>query len=225
MFRSIFKIAGAALLFAGVHSLLASSAAKRKASEVLGQRRRNALYRPLYNAQSLLTFGALVLYGTRLPDRQLYRIQGPIAWTMRLVQLYFLLFLLSGARQIGFFRFAGVPNLAFWLKGEALVPEEPEGQGPVPENENQMKITGPFRFSRHPLNLGMIPIFWLMPRMTVNLAGFNLIMTLYLIVGSAHEEKRLKEKYGAAYTNYQKSGINFFVPALPSFNFQKRDEE
>jgi protein-S-isoprenylcysteine O-methyltransferase Ste14 len=59
-----------------------------------------------------------------------------------------------------------------------------------------------------------MPIIWLMPRMTVNLAAFNLITTLYLILGSLHEEKRFVETYGQAYVDYQTSEINFFVPSL-----------
>jgi protein-S-isoprenylcysteine O-methyltransferase Ste14 len=58
----------------------------------------------------------------------------------------------------------------------------------------------------------MLPILWLMPRMTVNLAAFNVITTVYLILGSLHEEKRFVETYGQAYINYQTSEINFLVP-------------
>ena len=60
----------------------------------------------------------------------------------------------------------------------------------------------------------MIPIIWLMPRMTVNLAAFNLITTVYLIVGSVHEEKRFVETYGQAYIDYQASEINFLLPSI-----------
>ena len=118
------------------------------------------------------------------------------------------------AREIGFLNFAGVPNVVALATGQSFVPVEPEGQGPILESPDRMKITGPFRFSRHPLNFSMIPIILLMPRMTVNLAAFNLITTVYLIVGSLHEEKRFVETYGQAYIDYQKSEINFFVPSL-----------
>jgi protein-S-isoprenylcysteine O-methyltransferase Ste14 len=77
-----------------------------------------------------------------------------------------------------------------------------------------MKMSGPFRLSRHPLNFAMLPIIWMMPRMTVNLAAFNLVTTLYSILGSVHEERRLKAAYGRAYADYQTSGVNFFVPSL-----------
>ena len=214
MFRSILKISTATALVFGIHSVLASKAAKKKASELFGEQTRNGLYRPLYNGVAIATFGALALYAYGLPNRELYKIPRPFSWLMHSVQLFFLLYLLDGARQIGFLKFAGVPNVAALAFGQTLVPVEPEGQGPILENPDKMKITGPFRFSRHPLNFGMVPIIWLMPRMTINLAVFNVITTVYLILGSLHEEKRFVETYGRAYINYQRSEINFFVPLL-----------
>lgn len=213
MFRSIVKIMAATTLFAGIHSLLASRAAKRIAAQIFSERQRNALYRPFYNAQAILTFGALALYGTKLPDRELYRASEPLAGLMRLGQLASLLYLIYGARQIGFLKFAGLPNLLALLRGQTSIPREPEGQGPIIDVNGEMKVTGPFRASRHPLNFAMIPALWLMPRMTVNLAAFNCVVTVYLIVGSVHEEERLRAAYGQAYIDYQQSGIHFFVPS------------
>lgn len=214
MFKSIIKIAAATALFAGIHSVLASKQAKEKTGKLLGERTRNGLYRPLYNGLAIVTFGALVLYGLKLPNKELYRIRGPLSWLMYCVQSFFLLYLLLGAREIGFLRFAGISNAVALITGQSYISVEPEGQGPVLKNNSQMKITGPFRFNRHPLNFGMLPIIWLMPRMTVNLAAFNLITTVYSILGSVHEEKRFVETYGQAYVDYQKSGINFFIPSI-----------
>ena len=214
MFKSILKIAASTALVVGIHSVLASKAAKKKAIELFGERTRNGLYRPFYNGLAIATFGALGLYALRLPNRELYKIHRPFSWLMHSVQFFFLLYLLYGARQIGFLKFAGVPNVVALATGQSFVPIEPEGQGPIQTSPDKMKITGPFRFSRHPLNFGMIPIIWLMPRMTVNLAAFNVITTIYLIAGSIHEEKRFVETYGQAYIDYQTSEINFFIPSL-----------
>jgi hypothetical protein len=214
MFKSILKIAAATALVVGIHSVLASKAAKKKACELFGERTRNGIYRPLYNGLAIATLGALALYALKLPNRELYKIRRPFSYLMRSVQFFCLLYLLYGAREIGFLKFAGVPNIIALATGQSSVPIEPEGQGPILENPDKMKITGPFRFSRHPLNFGMIPIIWLMPRMTVNLAAFNIITTVYLIAGSVHEEKRFVETYGQAYIDYQTSEINFFVPSL-----------
>ena len=214
MFKSIIKIAAATLVFAGIHTVLASKGVKDRAVNLLGERKRNGLYRVFYNGLALVTLGGLALYAFRLPDRDLYNVRAPHSWLMRSIQFCFLLYLLDGARQIGFLKFAGIPNVAALIKNQSFIPLEPEGQGPIIENNNQMKITGPFRFSRHPLNFGMLPIIWLMPRMTFNLAAFNSIVTIYSIFGSLHEEKRLKQAYGQAYVAYQTSGINFFVPSV-----------
>jgi hypothetical protein len=150
MFKSIIKIAAATAFFAGIHSLLASKEAKEKANKLLGERTRNGLYRPLYNGLAIVSFGALGLYGLKLPDRELYRVRGSLSWLMHSVQFFFLMYLLYGAREIGFLKLAGVPNIIALITGQSFVPVEPEGQGPILESPDKMKITGPFRIHRHP---------------------------------------------------------------------------
>jgi hypothetical protein len=68
MLKSVIKIAAAKILFAIIHSLLATRAVKRKATKVFGKQKRNNKYRSFYNAQAVVTFGALVLYGISLPQ-------------------------------------------------------------------------------------------------------------------------------------------------------------
>ncbi len=46
------------------------------------------------------------------------------------------------------------------------------------------------------------------------IGAFSLITTIYLILGSVHEEKRFVETYGQAYVDYRNSEINFFVPSV-----------
>jgi len=50
--------------------------------------------------------------------------------------------------------------------------------------------------------------------MTTRRLALNLVSSLYLILGSIHEEKRLSAVYGEAYKAYQKSGVPFYWPAL-----------
>lgn len=53
--------------------------------------------------------------------------------------------------------------------------------------------------------------------MNTNLFAFNLVATLYLLLGSVHEESRLRRAYGARYETYLKRHVSFYVP-LPSHN-------
>jgi hypothetical protein len=68
MWKSILKVMAATVLFGIVHSALASEKAKTSAGQLVGERRRNAWYRPVYLVQSLVTFGALALYVKGLPN-------------------------------------------------------------------------------------------------------------------------------------------------------------
>ena len=66
-----------------------------------------------------------------------------------------------------------------------------EAQGPAPSGEANITLLVPFWGSRHPLNLAPLPVLWLAPTMTVNLAVFNSVATRYSALGSVHEERRL----------------------------------
>lgn len=210
-------IAGATAAFAVVHSLLASRAVKEGvARRLLGDRARAGWYRVFFNAQAVATFGALALLGRRLPDRELYDVRGPLRGVLRAGQLGGLLFGAWAAREVGLARMSGVPSLRAWWRGDAVVPPEPEAQGPAPDpRTGRLRTGGPFAVSRHPLNLMPLPVLWLQPRMTANLAAFNVVATFYLALGSRHEERRLRAAHGDAYEAYRRSGVSYYLPGRP----------
>jgi protein-S-isoprenylcysteine O-methyltransferase Ste14 len=73
---------------------------------------------------------------------------------------------------------------------------------------------GAFRFSRHPGNLGAFGFFLFMPRMTANRAVLLVLVCLYVVLGSLHEERRLRSAYGVAYERYRRA-VPFLVPGRP----------
>lgn len=208
--RAALKTALATTLFAVVHSALASSGAKRAAARRVGEERRNALYRPLYIAQSLVTFGALAAYIATRPKTTLYDVRGPGRLALRAGQGAAVAWAVWAAREVGFARITGARGLVDWALGRDVAPE-PAAQGPAREGRG-MRATGPFRFTRHPLNLAPLPLFLLQPTMTTRWAAFTAVSALYLVAGSVHEEKRLAEAYGRTYERYRTEGPRFYLP-------------
>jgi protein-S-isoprenylcysteine O-methyltransferase Ste14 len=200
-------------LWAGIHSLLASRWAKDTSARVAGARARDGLYRVAYNAQSLATvaWAARVLAG--LPDRELYRAEPPLSWLFRAGQIVSVAVLFSAVRVVGVLEFAGIAPLWKALTASDSRPE-PEAQGPPLGVDGEMDTSGTFRFTRHPSNLGAMGFFLLWPRMTVNRATLAALVALYVVLGSMHEERRLRMAYGEAFERYRQK-VPFLIPRPP----------
>ena len=200
-------------VWAGIHSLLASGRAKDASARVAGARSRDGLYRVAYNAQSVVTVAWAARLLARLPDRGLYEVRPPWSWLFRAGQVGSLGVLFSGVRVVGVLEFAGIVPLWRALTGSGARPE-PEAQGPPMGADGEMETSGAFRFTRHPGNLGAMGFFLLWPRMTVNRATLAALVALYVVLGSMHEERRLRMAYGEAFERYRQK-VPFLIPCPP----------
>ncbi len=197
---------------AAIHSLLASKQAKDLTCRMAGHRYRNGLYRFAFNAKSVLLLAWGTYWFLRLPDREIYRVRAPWSWIFRVGQAASLGVLLSAVRVIGVLDFAGISQLRSFLAG--LDPDpEPEAQGPPVDPVGRMVTSQPFRFTRHPSNLGALGIFLFFPRITVNRVTLAALVALYAILGSLHEERRLRVAYGEPFEQYRRE-VPFFIPRL-----------
>jgi protein-S-isoprenylcysteine O-methyltransferase Ste14 len=207
------RVALICVVWAVVHSLLASRPAKDLVARTAGPRSRDGVYRLLYNAQSLATVALATGQILRLPDRELYRARPPWSWLLRAGQAGSLGVLFSGVRVVGVLEFAGILPLWRTLTGSESRPET-EAQGPPLGADGEMQQSGAFRFTRHPGNLGAMGFFLLWPRMTVNRATLAALVALYVVLGSKHEEHRLRMAYGAAFERYRRK-VSFLIPRPP----------
>jgi methanethiol S-methyltransferase len=210
--KPVLKIAAATVIYGLVHSLLASHAIKRFATLLFGEHNYRAYYRPFYIVHAVVATGALLLYTTRFHTPTLYRVRGFPAYSLRAGQILALLHLYRGLREIGLLRITGIDGMLLRLRS-LPVPRAPAAQGPEADIVTGTLTTGgPFRWSRHPLNFSAVPLFWLTPKVSTGRFAFNVLATVYLVVGSLHEELRLHRAYGRSYKAYLESGVSFFLP-------------
>ncbi|HMG23737.1 MAG TPA: metal-dependent hydrolase [Kofleriaceae bacterium] len=90
---------------------------------------------------------------------------------------------------------------------------------------DQLKITGPYRFVRHPLMTGLVMAFWFTPHMTWSQLVFAAAMTGYVVVGTLHEERALVRQFGDAYAAYARLTpmlVPSLIPALTRFRARRR---
>ena len=195
-----------------IHSIFALRSTKDLVRWMVGSRYRNGLYRFTYNVISVVLLGWVTWWFSRLPDRELYQVTMPWSLLFRMGQIASLGILLSGVRVIGVLDFAGISQLRSLLAG--FTPDsEPEAQGPPMGTDGEVVSKQAFRYTRHPGNLGALGVFLLFPRMTVNRTVLLGLVTIYVILGSWHEERRLRVAYGEAYERYRKS-VPFLVSQL-----------
>ena len=70
-----------------------------------------------------------------------------------------------------------------------------------------------YKWVRHPLYLGFAIAFWATPHMTVSHLLLASGMTLYILIGVAHEERDLVTHFGPAYDDYRKR-VGMLIPGV-----------
>lgn len=212
--KSVLRTCVVFTAWAILHSLLATDKSKAAALALVGPRRRNALYRVSYNAFAIASLAAAWAYIHRLPDQPLYSIPHPFRAITQTARLVLLAVLLRAAVEVGLGPFSGLTEFVRLL-AQSSTPPEPEAQGPVFEH-GELKVTGPFRYVRHPLNASAAMIVLLMPEMTLVRLTVAVFTVIYSYIGSGFEERRLLRVYGDEYRRYIASGVPFFFPCLSS---------
>lgn len=186
-----------AVLFYGVlHSLLASTSAKVQAQQTLGQGVMR-LYRLLFNIIGLLTFIPVLAVPLLIPGEILYQLTGIWRVFSMIGQILAVIFLVMGLMQTDPWHFLGVKQL---LDGFS-------------DGDQKLVVGGLYRCVRHPLYAAGLVFIWLTPVMTSSVLTLILGLTLYIIVGSIFEERRLQGKFGSAYTAYKRK-VPRLIPRL-----------
>lgn len=180
-------------LFGISHSVLASAKIKHLAGKYFN--RLMAFYRLSYVIISLLLFYLVYSLSPR-PDVTVYELNYPfnfIIFTLQIIALGGIFWTLKYFRVQ---EFLGISQVKRWIN-KTYNPNELDEQ-------MTLMINGPYKFVRHPLYF--FTIIFLTARESMDLFYFTMLIciTVYFYVGSFYEEKKLVEKFGYKYAEYQK---------------------
>ena len=144
-------------------------------------------YRLAYNALSVVLLIPLIWLMQQNPGPSIWQWQG--IWS---VIMYGLMFAAMG----GFFwSLKSYDNMVFL--GVTQWKNRHQGN----EDQEQLHISTLHRFVRHPWYFFILVILWTQDMRLAQLVTYSLI-TLYFVVGSHMEERKLVEVYGDAYRQY-----------------------
>ncbi len=68
-----------------------------------------------------------------------------------------------------------------------------------------------YRYSRHPMMLGLLIVFWATPDMPASRFVLAVLLTVYTFMGIWFEERSLRQEFGGKYLDYKKEIGRFFT--------------
>ena len=175
------------LIFALLHSITAMDSLKRRVYK-LGLAVHH--YRLLYSIFAVVTTLVWLFFIHALPDTPLYHIQGFWRYMFYVIQGLGMFMALAALAPIDGAAFLGLKAL------------DNQGEGFV--------IQGVYKYIRHPMYAGVMLYLLFKPEQSVVSLHFALAVSLYFIVGSRLEEKRML-KANPDYIDYQQQ-VGAFVP-------------
>jgi protein-S-isoprenylcysteine O-methyltransferase Ste14 len=179
-------ILGFGLVFGVIHSTLASSRVKAFATRVFGLKA-SRHYRLFYVTTAVIIslgyFAPVVI----LKDASLYEIPTPWRYLTLVFQLGAGILFIVTLFQTSLLHFTGLAT---------LMGEKPSA--------DRLITNGFYRYTRHPIYLFSLILLWLLPVMTWNRLALAIGVTVYTLIGSLLEERRLAVQFGQEYMEYKK---------------------
>ena len=135
---------------------------------------------------------AIVVLFWQTSQTILYRIQGPLQVLPRAISLLAIAGLIWGVQALRTFDAFGRIPIVVHLRGKQLRPPD-------------FVLRGPYLWVRHPLYFFILVLTWSTPYVTSDRLLFNVLWTLWIIIGSYLEEKDIVAEFGERYNDYQKT--------------------
>ncbi len=194
IFENIFVIVFSLTFFAFIHSFLASNRVK----QIIYKKGKGFLpfYRLLYNIISAVIL--LVIYLNLPPSNVIiYDLPYPYDFVMLTLQTLSLAGLAYTLKYFSAKEFLGLSQVKRWYNKNYDFENLDE--------ESTFRTDGLYSFMRHPVYFFSILFLLFRPYMDLNYFVIFVCFVIYFYTGSIYEEKKLVEKFGDRYIQYQET--------------------
>ncbi len=77
--------------------------------------------------------------------------------------------------------------------------------------ELPLAVRGPYRWVRHPLYTCILLLLWCFPDLSADRLLFNVVLTIWVVLGSVLEERDLVSRFGEQYREYRRD-VPMLIP-------------
>ena len=192
----IFMLAVLWIIWCALHSGMISVTATGYLKRRLGRQFR--IYRLIFNLVALVTVIPVMVYEQWLRGPLLFRWEGFLILFQVILLISAIVLFLAGARHYDLLQFSGLRQIKTGSSHNALT------------ETGELDTAGILDITRHPWYLGGILIIWTRD-IDISALVTNIILTLYFIVGTVLEERKLLIEYGDDYRRYQEK-VSMLIP-------------
>lgn len=178
------------------HTWMAAFKTKRVAGNIFGKRI-DRYYRLIFIGIAVTTLLPILAMVVFLPSKVLWIIPTPWRYLTLALQVLAVTGVLITVLQTDTMAFLGIKQF--------FSPEE--------DHEKHLEIKGFYKFVRHPMYFFSIVLLWLFPYMTELTLAWVIASTLYFMIGSIPEERKLLAKFGDEYRLYRKE-VPWLIPGI-----------
>ena len=155
-------------------------------------------YRIFYNIFAIISLLPIISYSYSLPSLIYFQWDGYFIILQACLLIIALILFIAGSKNYNFLQFLGIQQIIDKKTHKSL------------SKDGILKREGILNITRHPWYTAFIIILWARELNSTTLI-INIIFSVYLVVGTYLEEKKLKADFGEAYINYQ-NDVSMLLP-------------
>ena len=190
LMTTYFYIVAGWILWCTLHSALISITVAEYMKKQLGTGFR--FYRIFYNIVSVTTLIPLVIYSHRVREAPVFYWENPLTIIQFLLLAGAIYLFVAGGRHYSWAQFSGIAQMRAKRINKSLC------------NCDAFVASGVHRIVRHPWYLGGIMIVWAV-NLSISAILMNSVISVYFVVGSFLEERKLVREFGDDYRKYQQT--------------------